>query len=268
MSTSLLLQGKCAVVFGGGGSIGAAVAKEFASQGAEVFLAGRTTTSVEAVAKQIEADGGRAHADVIDALDSAAVDEYCHSVVQQTGSLDVEFNATGPRVSEYANGKPIGSLPVDEFMVPVNTVLKANFITASAAARHMLKQGSGVIIFLTGSPAQPHTPGSAAIGAAFGAIENLTRHMAIDLSPAGVRVVCVRTAANPDSRTIQDLTDEMAKIMNITSDQARANLADSTLLKVSPRTTDTARAAALVASDLARMMTGTVLNASAGVVPD
>ncbi len=268
MATSFLLQGKHAVVYGAGGSIGAAVAKEFASHGAEVFLSGRTATSVEAVAKQIEAAGGRAHADVVDALDSAAVEEYCNSVVQRTGSLDIEFNATGPRVSEYANGKPVGDLPVEEFMVPVDTVLKANFITASAAARHMLRQGSGVIIFLTGSPAQPHTPATAGIGAAFGAIENLTRHMAIDLSAAGVRVVCVRTSANPDSRSIQDLTDGMAKMMNITSDQAKASLAESTLLKVSPRTTDTAFAAALVASDLARMMTGTVLNASAGVVPD
>lgn len=263
-----LLQGKRAVVFGGGGSIGAAVANEFASEGAEVFLAGRTAKSVEAAAKQIEAAGGRAHADVVDALDAAAVEKYFEWVVKQVGGVDIEFNATGPRLSEYANGKPVGELPVDEFMVPVQTVLKANFITASAAARRMLKQGSGVIIFLTGSPAQPHTPASAPIGAAFGAIENLTRHMAIDLSPAGVRVVCVRTSANPDSRTIQDLNDAMAKMMNITSEQASANLAQMTLLKVSPRTADTAFAAALVASDLARMMTGTVLNASAGVVPD
>jgi hypothetical protein len=49
----------------------------------EVFLAGRTPTSVEAAAKQIEAAGGRAHADVVDALDAAAVEEYFESVVQQ-----------------------------------------------------------------------------------------------------------------------------------------------------------------------------------------
>ena len=159
MSTSFLLQGKHAVVFGGGGSIGTAVAKEFASQGAEVFLAGRTAASVEAVAKQIEAAGGRAHADIVDALDSAAVEEYCNSVVQQTGSLDIEFNATGPRVSEYANGKPVGDLPVEEFMVPVETVLKANFITASAAARHMLRQGSGRHHLPDGQPGAAAHPG-------------------------------------------------------------------------------------------------------------
>ena len=268
MSTSFLLQGKHAVVFGGGGSIGAAVARQFASDGAEVFLAGRTAASVEAVAKQIQAAGGPAHADVVDALDAAAVEEYVESVVQRAGRLDIEFNATGPRVSQYANGKRAVDLPVEEFMVPVETVLKAQFISASAAARQMLRQGSGVIIFLTGSPARPHTPATAGIGAAFGAVENLTRHMAIELSPAGVRVVCLRTSANPDSRTIQDLTGGIAAMMNITTDQALASLADSTLLKVSPRTTDTASAAVFLASDRARMMTGTVLNSSAGVVTD
>jgi 3-oxoacyl-[acyl-carrier protein] reductase len=262
-----LLQGKHAVVFGAAGSIGAAVAREFASEGAEVFLSGRTAASVEAVAKEIEAAGGRAHADVVDALDVAAVEEYLESVVQQTGRLDIEFNATGPRVSEYFGG-PVPDLPVDTFMVPVEKVLKSNFITASAAARHMLRQGSGVIIFLTGSPARPHTPASAPIGAAFAAIENLTRHMAIDLSHAGVRVVCQRTSANPDSRTIQDVTGGIAQAMNISQDEAIAGLADDTLLKVSPRTADTASAAVFLASDLARMMTGAVLNASAGVVTD
>jgi NAD(P)-dependent dehydrogenase (short-subunit alcohol dehydrogenase family) len=268
MSASLLLPEKRAVVFGGGGSIGAAAAKQFAAEGAEVFLAGRTAAGVEAAAKQIEAAGGRAHADVVDALDASAVEEYVRSVVQRAGGLDIEFNATGPRAREYANGKPAVDLPADEFMVPVDTVLKAQFITAAAAARQMLGQGSGVIIFLTGSPARPHTPGTSGIGAAFGAVENLTRHLAIELSPAGVRVVCLRTSANPDSRTIQDVTGQIAATMNITADQANASLAESTLLKASPRTTDTASAAAFLASDRARMMTGTVLNSSAGAVTD
>jgi NAD(P)-dependent dehydrogenase (short-subunit alcohol dehydrogenase family) len=268
MPASLLLKGKHAVVFGGGGSIGAAVATQFAAEGAEVFLAGRTVESIETAAKQIEAAGGCARVDVVDALDAAAVEAYLESVVARAGGVDIEFNATGPRACAYANGKPAVDLPAEEFMVPVDTILKAQFITAAAAARQMLRQGSGVIIFLTGSPARPHTPATSGIGAAFGAIENLTRHMAIELSPAGVRVVCLRTSANPDSRTIQDLTAGMATTTNMPQEQAQARLAESTLLEVSPRTTDTARAAAFLASDRARMMTGTVLNAWAGVVTD
>jgi len=268
MPTSQILQGKHAVVFGAGGSLGAAVAKEFAAEGAEVFLAGRTAETIELVAKEIEGAGGRSHSEVIDALDPVAVDEYVESLAQQTGGLDIQFNATGPRISEYSNGQPAVDLSVDEFMLPVNTVLRSNFVTARAAARQMVKQGSGVLLFITGSPARPHVPGASAIGAAFGAIENLTRSMAIELGPAKVRVVCLRIAANPDTRTIQDTNDVIGTMLNITPDQAAAAQAESTLLKVSPRTNDTAKAAAFLASDRAGMMTGTVLNSSAGLVPD
>jgi 3-oxoacyl-[acyl-carrier protein] reductase len=87
-------------------------------------------------------------------------------------------------------------LPVDQFMVPLDTMVRSRFVTARAAARQMVKQRAGVIIFVTGSPARPHVPGATAIGTAFGAIENLTQNVAFEVSPFGVRVVCVRTTAN------------------------------------------------------------------------
>ena len=134
----------------------------------------------------------------------------------------------------------------------------------------MVKQGTGVIMFLTGSPARPHLPNVTAIGAAFGAIENLMRTMAIELGPAGVRVVCLRTALNPDSRTSKENAGLSADKMGVPADheQFAATLAQGTMLQASPTTTDTARAAVLLASDSARMMTGTVQNSSAGVVWD
>jgi NAD(P)-dependent dehydrogenase (short-subunit alcohol dehydrogenase family) len=132
----------------------------------------------------------------------------------------------------------------------------------------MLDQGSGVIIFLTAIPARVPLPGSSGIAAAYGAVEAVMRTMAIELGPAGVRVVCLRTTANPDTRTIRDTTEVRAKMLNITPEQAMARLAEGTMLKVLPETADTAQAAAFLASDGARMMTGTVLNASAGAVTD
>jgi 3-oxoacyl-[acyl-carrier protein] reductase len=268
MSKARMLHDRHAVVFGGGGSIGAAVAKELASEGAEVFLAGRSSTSVDRVAKQITTAGGRAHSEVVDALDATAVDDYVAAVVQQAGSIDIEFNATGPRVREYGHGKPVVELAIDEFMTPVATVLRSQFITARAAARQMVEQGSGVIIFLTAIPARAPIPGSSGIGAAYGAVETVMRTMAVELGPAGVRVVCLRTTANPDTRSIQDATEVRAGMLDIAPEQAMARLAEATMLKVLPQTTDTARAAAFLASDGARMMTGTVLNASAGAVTD
>src|SRR6516225_11487736 len=130
----------------------------------------------------------------------------------------------------------------------------ARIITARAAARPMIKQRSGVIIFVTGSPARAHVPGATAIGAAFGAMENLAANLAFEVSPFGVRVVCVRTVANVDSRSIQDTMEFMAGRLNITTDQAIAQVAQASFLKVPATVADTANAAVLIASDRARMM--------------
>jgi len=262
------LKGKYAVVFGAGGSVGAGVARELAARGAEVFLSGHTKSNVEEVAGRIIAAGGRAQVELIDALDDAAVNKYVDRVVKQAGRIDIEFNAIGPPPREYANGRNAVDLAIDEFMLPVSTVLKSQFITARAAARHMLQQRAGVIIFLTGSPAHPHIPGASGIGAAFGAVENLMRHLALELSPAGVRVVCLRSSAMPETRVIQQTMEALASVAGITREQAIASLANSTMLKVSPKVSDTARAAVFLASDDASMMTGTVLNSSAGAVWD
>jgi NAD(P)-dependent dehydrogenase (short-subunit alcohol dehydrogenase family) len=263
-----MLQGKRAAVFGAGGSIGAAVAKEFAAEGAEVFLSGRTRSNVEEVSRQITSAGGRSHVAVLDAVDDAAVNKYLDGIAKQTGSIDVVFNAVGPLASDYGNGKQAVDLAIDEFMVPLTIIVKSQFITARAAARHMVKQRSGVIIFLTGSPARGHVEGATAIGAAFGAIETLMENLAVEVSPAGVRVVCVRTTANTDSRTIQQTIDVLAGKMNVTRDQMTAQFVSFNWLKVPASTSDTAKAAAFVASDRARMITGTVLNSTAGAALD
>jgi NAD(P)-dependent dehydrogenase (short-subunit alcohol dehydrogenase family) len=268
MTSSSLLKGKYAVVFGAGGSVGAAVAKEFAAEGAEVFLSGRNKSSVEAVAEQISKSGGRAHTHVVDALDEAAVNAYVDGIVKQAGRIDIVFNAVGPLATEYGNGKNAVDLPVEEFMVPLTTVVRSHFITSRAAARHMLKQRSGVIIFLTGSPARGHVQGATAIGTAFGGIESLTQNLAVELSPAGVRVVCLRTTANVDSRTIQQTMDIFASKMNLTKEQMIATMANHNFLKVPANTSDTAKAAVFLASDRARMMTGTVVNSTAGAALD
>ena len=263
-----VLKDKTAVVFGAGGSIGAAVAKEFAAEGARVFLAGRTKASLEAVAKQITTAGGGAQTTVVDALDDAAVNRCLEDVARQAGKIDILVDLTGPLASEYGNGKVAVELPLDEFMASLTTIVKSHFITARAAARHMVNQKSGVIIFVTGSPARPHVPGATAIGAAFGSIENLTGNLAFEVSPMGVRVVCLRTVANVDSRPILDTMDFVASRMNITRDQAIGQVALSNFLKIPATVQDTANAAVLIASDRARMMTGTVVNASAGAALD
>ena len=100
--TSCVLQDKVAVVFGAGGSIGAAVAREFAREGAEVFLAGRTKSSVDSIAQQIVAAGGKAHAAHVDVLDNAAVNAYVDGVVKQAGRLGLSRAMSNVEPEEIA----------------------------------------------------------------------------------------------------------------------------------------------------------------------
>jgi len=196
------------------------------------------------------------------------VNQYVAGIVNQVGRIDVVLDAAGPLAKEYGNGKNALDLSVDEFFVPLVTMLRSRFITARAAARPMIKQRSGVIIFVTGSPARAHAPGVTAIGAALGAMESLAENLAFEVGPFGVRVVCVRTLANTDSRSIQDTMDFLAGQLNITKEQAIAHIAQSNLLKTPATVQDTANAAVLIASDRGRMLTGTVVNATAGAALD
>ena len=81
----MLLEHKVAVIYGAGGSIGGAVARAFAREGARVFLAGRTQAKLDKVADEIRSNGGVADTAVVDALDERAVDAYVDAVVEQAG---------------------------------------------------------------------------------------------------------------------------------------------------------------------------------------
>ena len=99
-------------------------------------------------------------------------------------------------------------------------------------------------------------------------MENLTQNLAFEVSPFGVRVVCLRTLANIDSRSIQDTIGLIAAQLNVTKDQAKAQFEQSNFLRTLATVQDTANAAVLIACDRARMMTGTVVNATAGAALD
>src|SRR6185312_11446733 len=88
----VLLEHKNAVVYGAGGSIGGAVSRAFAREGARVFLAGRTSATLETVAEAIRSAGGSAQIAEVDALDEQAVDEHADAVAADAGGIDISFN--------------------------------------------------------------------------------------------------------------------------------------------------------------------------------
>jgi len=267
-NNSTILQGKRAVIFGAGGSVGSAVAREFAREGAEVFLAGRSKPHLDEVAKEISMAGGLASVAVVDALNAQAVDEYIDRVERDSGKIDVEFNAVGPRAIDFGSGKPALQLSANEFMVPLTTIVKSQFITARSVARHMVKRREGVIIFLTGSNARGHNVGASAIGTAFGAVETFMENFAFEISPHGVRAVCLRTTANVDTKAIQDTLPLMAAALKMTKEELLKGIGDANFLKTPATTSDTAKLAVLLASDRVRMLTGTVVNSTAAAAMD
>ena len=262
-----LLVNKHAVIFGAGGAVGAAVAKEFAAQGATVFLSGRTLGAVGQVAQEIRRDGGVAYAAQVDALDEQVVNAYLDRVAHEAGSIDILLNVMGPQAKDYGEGTSTLELPLKQFLVPLSTMLPSQFITARAAARHMVRQHSGVILFVTAVLGRG-APNSTAIGTAFGAMESLLRCLAADLGPAGVRVVGIRSGGMVDTRTIQQAFENVAHTQGIAQAQVVARSEQATLLGHLPRVADTARLAAFLASDGAATITGAIVNASSGRVID
>jgi 3-oxoacyl-[acyl-carrier protein] reductase len=262
-----LLTHEHAVIFGAGGAIGQAVAKEFAAQGATVFLSGRRLAAIEQVAQEIHQEGGVAYVAEVDALDEQAVNAYLDRVAQEGGSIDILLNVMGPQTKDYGEGTSTQELPLEQFLLPLSTLVPSQFITARAAARHMVRQHSGVILFVTAVPARG-TPNSTAIGTAFGAMESLLRCLAADLGQASVRVVGIRSGGMVDTRTIQQAFENVAHQLQVSQAQVVARSEQATPLGRLPTVADTARVAAFLASDGARTLTGAIVNASSGRVID
>src|SRR3954462_13478013 len=194
----MLLEGRNAVIYGGGGTIGSAVAHAFAREGARVHLAGRTADKLEAVAEQIRSGAGAAETEVVDALDEQAVDSHADAVASNFGSLDVSFNLIS---HGDVQGRPLAQMTLADFERPVVTAVRTMFITSRAAARHMIRQRSGVILVFGGYGDPPRGHHLGGLQVAFQAQEALRRSPAAELAPHGIRTIPLQTSGIVDSLT-------------------------------------------------------------------
>jgi len=248
----VLLENKNAIVYGAAGSIGGAVACAYAREGARVFLAGRTLARLDEVAAGIRAGGGAAETAQVDALDKDAVDAHASHVVKTAGRIDVSFNAVAVDVVQNI---PLTEIGLDDFMAPVTGICRTNFLTATAAARHMTAQGSGVIVMLTASSAKESRHQMGGFSLANAAVEALARSLAGEIGRHGVRVAGIRSNFTPE--TYPGVTDE----------DLRPLLKD-TLLGRLPRLAELAGTAVYLASDAAGAVTGAMINLTCGAIID
>ena len=257
-----LLDGKRAIIYGAGGGIGGGVARTFAREGATVFLAGRTKTTLNQVADEITASGGLAHGAVVDALDEEAVEAHATSVVEQAGGIDVSFNLT---TRGDAQGTPLVEMTADDLLRAVVNGLRSNFLTARAAGRRMIEQRSGVILHLNSASGDGAMPGMGSTGPADAATESFMRYLAAEMGPFGVRVCGIWTAGVHETLLKEKLAAVGGKDVPDPQivDQMIAGMA---ALRRTPRLADVAEAATFLASDRAAGMTGTMLNVTCGLV--
>jgi NAD(P)-dependent dehydrogenase (short-subunit alcohol dehydrogenase family) len=249
----VLLEGKRAVIYGGGGAIGGAVARTFAREGARVFLAGRTLATLEAVADDIRAAGGVADTAVVDALDEAAVDQHADAIGASAGGIDISFNVIN---HGDVQGTPMAEMELADYERPIVTAVRTNFLTWRAAVRHMPNGGVLLVFGGSGPPMRDYSIGGLQV--AFEALESMRRQLSSELGARGVRVVTMRTGGVPD--TIPAGYEGREALTK--------SLEDMTMLGRTATLADVGEVAAFIASDRARTMTAATVNVSAGALVD
>lgn len=253
----MILQNKNAIIYGAGGSIGDAVAKALASGGAKLFLTGRNLDSVQRVADEIVASGGFAEAARVDAMDASAINSHIAEVIEKAGTVDISFNCIG---LDVVQNLPLVDISVDDFVRPVQIAMHSQFLTATAAGKMMMKQGSGVILSLTATPGGIGYPYTAGFAPACAAMESFSRNLAAELGVYGVRAVNIRSGGSPDSAVFRNAIDAIPEVMKTVIRTMEAD----TMLKKLPLMADIANLAVFLTSDLAGKITGVTVDVTCG----
>jgi NAD(P)-dependent dehydrogenase (short-subunit alcohol dehydrogenase family) len=261
----MMLEDRVAVIYGAGGEIGGAVARAFASEGAELFLTGRNLAPVELVAKDVVSAGGSAEAAQVDALDEQAVDQHLQSVIDTAGRVDISFNAVGIPDTKIL-GVPLMEMDVEQFSLPIAAYSRSYFLTARLAARRMVPNESGVIMTVTALPSRKGSPLNGGYGPAQAAKEALTRDLSAELAPQGIRVVGLRPHGIPETSSLKEVFE--AKVSGMTWEQWQELLASTTHARRVMTLEEIANVAAFMASDKASGMTGTTVNLTMGSLDD
>jgi NAD(P)-dependent dehydrogenase (short-subunit alcohol dehydrogenase family) len=248
----MLLDGKHAVIYGGG-VISGAVATAFAREGAVVHLAGRNRSKLERIADDVRSAGGTVTVAEVDALEEGSVDAFVDTLVADGGRIDVSMNLVS--VGDV-QGTPLVEMALEDFERPIRNAMRSTYVTARAAARHMIRQGGGVILVFggEGDPIKDYNIGGFQI--ALTAVEALRKQLASELGRHGIRVVSLLTGGIVDSFPA-DFEGADALI---------ASLVEPTLLGRGATLEDVGNVAAFAASDRARTITASAINITCGAI--
>jgi len=241
------LQGKAAIVTGGGSGFGAGIVRKFVAEGARVLIADRDASGAERVAAATGAAALR-----VDVANAADVRRMVESAVERLGGLDILVNNAG--VGHLP--QPLEGLPEDEFDRIVAVNMKAIYLAAREVVPRFKAQRRGVILNMASTAGVSPRPRLAWYNASKGWVITATRAMAVELAPAGIRVVALNPVAGE--------TPMLATFMGEDTPEMRAKFLSTIPLGRFSTPEDLGNAACFLCSDEASMITGVCMEVDGG----
>lgn len=245
------LAGRVAVVTGGSRGIGAQTARALAANGVRVALIARDGRALAQVAASIAAGGGQALAVPADCTVEAEVDRAVATIAKQLGPIDILAAFAG------GNGMPVPTAEetVAHWREVVESDLTAGFACVHAVLPAMIERERGSIITMSSAAARQAAQSNAAYAAAKAGVIALTRHLAAEMGPHGIRVNCIAPSAVENER-----------MRTWTTEEQRRQLGASFPLRRIGQPDDVAAAALFLASDASAWITGVTLDIAGGKI--
>ncbi|HWV66286.1 SDR family oxidoreductase [Chitinophaga sp.] len=238
---------KLAIVTGGGSGLGLAIAERFVQQGIRVVIAGRNQDRLNAARQQL---GALCHPIHLDVTELAAIPGFVQTVIDQYGPIDILVNNAGTNMK-----KDFTDVTDEEFQQVLLTNLSAVFSMSREVVKHMLLQQSGCIINISSMAAQYGIPKVIAYSASKTAIDGMTRAMAVELSPKGIRVNAIAPGFIYSDMTAKALDNDPER---------KAKVFGRTPMGTMGQPADIGDAAYFLASDAAKFITGVILPVDGG----
>jgi len=245
------LAGRVAVVTGGSRALGAATAQLLACNGMLVAVVGRDIEALETVRETLWNAGGRAAAIVCDCTDPDALANLVEEVEKELGPPAV--------LAAFAGGagapKPTLEMSLDDWNQTVAGNLTSTFATIQAFAPGMVDRGRGSIVTMSSAAGRQPSQANVAYAVAKAGVGMLTKHLAAELAPHGIRLNCIAPSAVRNERMDRHMTEEQLQRLGATFPLGRIGAPD-----------DVAAATAFLASDASGWITGTTLDISGGKI--
>lgn len=238
---------KIAIVTGGGSGLGFAMAEKFTQAGIETIIAGRDKEKLETAKEKL---GSLCHVMTCDVSDLSSIPGFVIDVLKQFGQIDILVNNAGINMK-----KMIEDVTDDDFQKVITTNLTSVFVMSREVIKHMLERKTGCIINISSMAAQYGLPKVIAYSASKTAIDGLTRAMAVELGPKGIRVNAIAPGFIYSDMTAKALDSDPER---------KAKVFNRTPMGHMGQPSDIGEAALFLASDAAKYITGVVLPVDGG----